>query len=118
VIYFKRLKANHCYVQDIIGIPYNYNNGPREIGGCIDIGIDGVNCVFVAHYLCRLFHNIILPVDLDPVQVLLDNIYLRSINLHDRLKCGDIFFFAKPGISEFRVIPNEILDDEKLWVHV
>lgn len=89
-------------------LTYSYHSGPEAVGNLKEAQNLGINCIALTHLIIRRLFGTSVPPDLDCVAMFLDNPYFKVVRADEPLKTGDVAFFGKPGITEFRTIPPEV----------
>lgn len=94
-------------VENLIGLPYRYENGPLTDSQ----PNDGVNCQLLVHLALKLFHGIDLPPTMMSKEIFEDREFFKEIPL-DTASSGDVFVFGKADESDPRQLHLAVKIDE------
>lgn len=96
---------------------YNYHSGPQKVRSEQDARERGVNCAAFAHLGIQRMWGAELPPALDVMEMLISDEFLTELIPGQRLAAGDVAFFGKRGVTEFRIAPPEVQQQPEEFRH-
>ena len=84
-------------VENLIGLPYRYENGPMADSQ----PTDGINCQLLVHLALELLHGISLPPSMMSKEIFEDREFFAEIPFN-AASSGDVFVFGRNIETDFR----------------
>lgn len=106
-------------IEHLIGVPYNYRNGPDVVESG-SLSEDGVNCQLLVHLALRALKGCNLPHTMKSKELWEDQHHFRDVIPPERYEPVDVFLFGRTGEMNPKKLHPAVcvaIGDEPLLLH-